>query len=105
MKGDEEQDEDVKNSYYKDDLFSEYKQLYDALSPKDKFEADVRRALSLINLCVKTESLSDELRSRFVSWFMEYGECKHVEEAFCRYLDQGIEHPVRISESVTRKAQ
>lgn len=85
------------------DIIEEYKAAYNALSPDAKWEADVRRALALINLCVDQESLSDELQLRFAGWFMEHAECDYVEEAFCRYLDQRSESRDRMSESEARK--
>lgn len=80
--------DEIRSGDYVKDILEEYKAAYSALGPEEKYEADVQRALNLINLCVSAESLSPELQLRFAGWFMEHAECKHVEEAFCRYLDQ-----------------
>lgn len=70
------------------DIVNGYKAVYSALDDGQKMEADVQRALKLLEIWTSPEPVSEEVHEMFVEWFMDYGECRHVEEAFCRYLDQ-----------------
>lgn len=103
MKENDECKELVSDCESLEDVLKEYKAAYNALSPEDKMEADVQRALKMINYVMSADPLPEEVHARFVAWFMQTGDDKHVEEAFGRYLDQNCVPIDPISDKAKKK--
>lgn len=71
-----------------EDILHEYKTKYAGLDEEGRYEADVQRAFKIFDSCVNSESLSADTQSLFAEWFLKYGDCAYVEEAFCRYMNR-----------------
>ena len=88
MKENDECKELVSDCDSLEDILEEYKTAYNALCPEYKMEADVQRALKIINYVMNADPLTEDVHAHFVVWFVQTGDDRHVGEAFGKYLDQ-----------------